>query len=159
MILIFQLNEEKQKLLLFSLFTVTVLLFKLTAFEASHVAVQAGLAQLVRSQLSNQNVSCSIPALPKFEYLCDLLFCLSYHHQLSPISYHPSAITYHPSTMTHQLSTTSYQTSAITHKLSHIRYHPPAIIHQLSPIDYHPSAIKQQLSNNSYHQTDLNTQL
>ena len=38
---------------------------------------RAWLAQLVRSQPSDQKVPGSIPALPKFESLCDLLFCLS----------------------------------------------------------------------------------
>ena len=33
--------------------------------------------QLVRSLLSNHKVPSSILALPRFEYLCDLLFCLS----------------------------------------------------------------------------------
>ena len=31
----------------------------------------------VRSLLSDHKVSSSIPALPRFEYLYDLLFCLS----------------------------------------------------------------------------------
>ena len=63
---------------LYSLFSIfKIYFFQSIITSSKFVEQRAWLVQLIRSLPSDHKVPSSILALPRFEYLCDLLFCLS----------------------------------------------------------------------------------